>query len=704
MSTSYTACKRLAQRTALLLAPLAYSVARAAPAWATSGAAAALWIGISDSDAVPVETYGLSLNNGSLADPTAAPPALSMHWVYSFFLAIVSLPVWLVRNVESFHWLEIIAGPFDFLGNQLTAMVHSPTVVLAVGTIAAAIIGVTIAIGRFNRGVAMIVTAIVLAYLSVALGAKPLDALIGPSGTLTSGRDIGIETAAELSGKSTTGQAAVDAQSASLADNFIRIPTQEMNFGADIDAAPYNCGPTWSNAIKAADIDKVKDAVATCNDGKKLHDYAMADPTSRKLLVFFAVIFALTVLVVFGFLSVLVVILALSAIFWFIVALVALVTGWIPGNHQDLALKATLDGIFSFFGMIFFTAITGITGNLTGAMFAQAAHADASNALGGAAIVVAMPMVTLLLIALVIALWKVRRGLVSGRERAVRAVRAFTGRTATTSDNGLLDRLDPLTAIPNATHRLTRLATHTAKTAAKTGLSTAVPEAAPFLQAADLLAARVNAKNLKSARRGQRNADQSTHQTKNAAPPANGDATARIQHITDQPPTPAAAPPSSPAAAALAPTRLCSDSWMDTMGNEPVDSLIGVGPATKKRLADLGINTVGQLARSDDDMLKSTFGPQQGHYLWLLANGGGADVKAPPSPQQPPPAQTPDPAARSDRHLALPGPRAHTQAAAEHPFAQERLHPAILAIARNHSAADAATTTTDNVPNRLVMP
>lgn len=718
MTLPYAACKRLARRTLLLLTPLVYSVARAAPAWATgTGAAAALWLGVADSDGVPIEKYGLSLNNGSLTDPTAAPPALAMHWAYSLYLAIISVPLWMGRNVDSFGWLEIIGAPFDFLGQQLTAMVHSPAVVLTVGTIAAAAIGVTIAIGRFSRGVAMTVTAILLAYLSVALGAKPLDALIGPSGLLTTGRDIGIEAAAELSGKPATGQAAVDAQSAALADNFIRIPTQEMNFGADIDAPPYNCGPTWSTAIKAGDIDKVKDAVAKCPNGKKLHDYAMADTTSRKLLVFFALIFAATVFVVFGFLSLLVVILALSAIFWFIVAIIALVTGWIPGKSQDLALKASLDGVFSFFGMIAFTAIKGITGNLTGAMFLQAQRVHATGNPGGDAILVAMPIVTMLLIALVIALWKIRRGLVTGRDRAVRAVQAFTGRTAnaaTSNITGVLDRLDPLTAIPDTAQRLTRLTAHTAKTAAKAGLSAAFPEAAPFLHAADTLQSRVNAKNLKNSRRG--GPTQPTNQPHNTAPPADRatlsgatDTSSSPQRITAQPNrTPASGPQPSTPLAAL-------DSWLNLMGNKPVDALPGVGPATSNRLADLGINTVGQMARADQDLLKSTFGPQQGNYLWLLANGGGADVatktstaqqQAPPGISSPQPTtQPPDPAGQLEHHTAAPHPRVRTDHV-QQPLARARLHPAILAIARNDNLSITTTETAsgDDAFPRLLRP
>ncbi|GAB4917184.1 MULTISPECIES: hypothetical protein [Mycobacterium] len=720
MTNAYAACQRLARRTLLLLTPLVYSVARAAPAWASgTGAAAALWLGVADSDGVPIEKYGLSLNNGSLTDPTAAPPALAMHWAYSLYLAIISVPLWMGRNVDSFGWLEIIGAPFDFLGQQLTAMVHSPAVVLTVGTIAAAAIGVTIAIGRFSRGVAMIVTAVLLAYLSVALGAKPLDALIGPSGLLTTGRDIGIEAAAELSGKPATGQAAVDAQSASLADNFIRIPTQEMNFGADIDAPPYNCGPTWSNAIEAGDIDKVKDAVATCPDGKRLHDYAMADPTSRKLLVVFALIFAVTVWVVFGVLSLLVVILALSTLFWFIVAIIALVTGWIPGDNQDLALKASLDGVFSFFGMIAFTAIKGITGNLTGAMFAQAQRVHATANPGGDAILVAMPIVTMLLIAMVVALWKIRRRLVAGRDRAVRAVQAFTGRTTNTATSniaGVLDRLDPLTAIPNTAQRLTRLTAHTAKTAAKVGLSAAFPEAAPFLQAADTLQSRVHAHNLKNSRRAGLTTTTPTNQQPNTAPPAaNRDQTTPPATATDTSSAPhrTGQPGRAEVSAPQPPSPAASDSWLNLMGDQSVDALTGIGPVTSSRLADLGITTVAQMARADQELLKSTFGPQQGRYLWLLANGGGVDVttttsatqqqasSASSSPQ--PATSTSNPAGGLERHIAAPNARGQTHHA-EQPLARVQLHPAILAVARNDNPTITTAASDDALSRRILRP
>lgn len=71
---------------------------------------------------------------------------------------------------------------------------------------------------------------------------------------------------------------------------------------------------------------------------------------------------------------------------------------------------------------------------------------------------------------------------------------------------------------------------------------------------------------------------------------------------------------------------LTDANWMSVMGDRPVDALLGVGPKTAKKLAALGITTVWQLARTDAELLTSTFGPRTGLWLLLLANGGGDDV------------------------------------------------------------------------------
>ena len=69
--------------------------------------------------------------------------------------------------------------------------------------------------------------------------------------------------------------------------------------------------------------------------------------------------------------------------------------------------------------------------------------------------------------------------------------------------------------------------------------------------------------------------------------------------------------------------RLDDANWMAVMGDRGVDELWGVGPKTTKRLAALGITTVGDLAAADAEVLVSTFGPSTGLWILLLAKGGG---------------------------------------------------------------------------------
>ncbi len=63
--------------------------------------------------------------------------------------------------------------------------------------------------------------------------------------------------------------------------------------------------------------------------------------------------------------------------------------------------------------------------------------------------------------------------------------------------------------------------------------------------------------------------------------------------------------------------------WMETVGHLPVDTLWGIGPKTTKKLAELDITTVCELANSDAETLISAFGPRTGLWILLLAKGGG---------------------------------------------------------------------------------
>jgi len=69
--------------------------------------------------------------------------------------------------------------------------------------------------------------------------------------------------------------------------------------------------------------------------------------------------------------------------------------------------------------------------------------------------------------------------------------------------------------------------------------------------------------------------------------------------------------------------RLTHDTWWEIMGDRPTEALWGVGPRMARRLADLGLHTVRQLASADPDVLSREFGPRMGPWYGLLGRGVG---------------------------------------------------------------------------------
>jgi len=70
--------------------------------------------------------------------------------------------------------------------------------------------------------------------------------------------------------------------------------------------------------------------------------------------------------------------------------------------------------------------------------------------------------------------------------------------------------------------------------------------------------------------------------------------------------------------------RLTADTWTAVMAERPTSALWGIGSRITRRLADLDIHTVADLARADRDALAAEFGPQTGPWLQLLGRGGGS--------------------------------------------------------------------------------
>ena len=72
--------------------------------------------------------------------------------------------------------------------------------------------------------------------------------------------------------------------------------------------------------------------------------------------------------------------------------------------------------------------------------------------------------------------------------------------------------------------------------------------------------------------------------------------------------------------------RLTHESWYAVLGEKPTDTLWGIGPTTARRLRELGIATVLELARADPQALAAALGPTTGPWLVRLAQGRGSST------------------------------------------------------------------------------
>src|SRR4051794_30976442 len=66
------------------------------------------------------------------------------------------------------------------------------------------------------------------------------------------------------------------------------------------------------------------------------------------------------------------------------------------------------------------------------------------------------------------------------------------------------------------------------------------------------------------------------------------------------------------------------DNWLETVGDKPASLLPGVGPKTFERLRGLGVETVAQLAETEEHTLARAFGPKHGGGLPPRTDGIGS--------------------------------------------------------------------------------
>jgi DNA polymerase-4 len=68
---------------------------------------------------------------------------------------------------------------------------------------------------------------------------------------------------------------------------------------------------------------------------------------------------------------------------------------------------------------------------------------------------------------------------------------------------------------------------------------------------------------------------------------------------------------------------LTDETWLPVMGPRPVGDLWGVGPKTVRKLDELGLRTVAELAAAGPSTLLPRFTPRAATWLIVIARGGG---------------------------------------------------------------------------------
>lgn len=323
------------------------------------------WMGIKDSDGVPVAKYTLSLNQGSWSKPAYAAFAMLALLIYEIYLCVIATALWLIKFALGLEWMRLFTTPFTTIGHGVSDAVDRLGLAPTALAVLAIIVACTALAGKTAKAFSNIAMGLLMVGLAATIFANPLAELIGPSGLIAKGRDTGMQIAATMSDGQTPG---IDGQglnadtlTASLADRFLRHPTQMINFGMVSDSISRKCEQAWSKGISAGRGDDLKDDMGACDseNGGKMHKNAMKNPTAILASLFMFEIMGAFLIAFACYYVWHVVRAAVHAMFFAMLAPPAFAVGVIPGGPQTFAWKTVLDCAMAYAAMIVYTAWFG---------------------------------------------------------------------------------------------------------------------------------------------------------------------------------------------------------------------------------------------------------------------------------------------------------------------------------------------------------
>lgn len=359
--------------TAIVLALLAIMVSTTA--WADTGTGATAdggnplisWMHIKDSHGGEIAKYTLTLNQGNWASIGGGVDAAFANidsWIYELNLCVTATALWLIKFLLEFGWLDLFATPFVKIGQGVQEATNKFGLLPSALAVLAIIAACTVLVGRVTKAYSNIAMGLLMVGLAATVFANPLSELVGQDGMLAKGRDTGLQIATTVSGDSmhTNGSGAdVDPLIGSLADRFLRQPTQMINLGMVSDSISRKCEQAWTDGINGNHGDKLKDDMQGCDKkyGDKMHRKTMGRPAS--ILVSLQMCSLLGAFLVFFacFTVWHVVRSAVHAMLYATLAPPAFALGVIPGGPQTFAWKTVLDCLMAFAAMVIYTAAFG---------------------------------------------------------------------------------------------------------------------------------------------------------------------------------------------------------------------------------------------------------------------------------------------------------------------------------------------------------
>ena len=381
-------CGRHRLITAALAVALALLLIGTATAWADPGTGNSSdagnllisWMGIKDSDGVPVAKYTLTLNEGGWDDPASTMFAKVASISYEIYLCITATALWLIKFVLDFQWMSLFTIPFQTIGRGVTDAMDRFGLAATALAVLAIVVVCTVLVGRTAKAFSNIAMGMLMIGVAATIFANPLSELVGPDGLLAKGRDTGLEIATSVSDGTLSKQgdgANIDQMVSRLADRFLRSPTQMINFGTVADSISRKCREAWSAGINNERGDKLKDDIKGCDSdkGEAMHQKSMGNPAAIMVPLSICGLLAAFLVAFACYFVWHVVKAAVQAMLYAALAPPAFAIGVIPGGPQTFAWKTVLDCAMAYAAMVIYTAAFGAYNVILDQVFKESTNA-----------------------------------------------------------------------------------------------------------------------------------------------------------------------------------------------------------------------------------------------------------------------------------------------------------------------------------------